>query len=60
METLLVKHKQEELPRTFMYSANTDVVHSICSVCGIGANLPPNSTKTTTMGKGSYSFTLGS
>jgi len=44
METLLVKHKQEELPRTFMYSANTDVVHSICSVCGIGADLPPNST----------------
>jgi len=26
MKSLLVTHKKKELPRTFMYSANTDVV----------------------------------
>jgi len=31
-----------------------------CSVCGIGTGLPPKSTMTTTEGKGTNSYQLGS
>ena len=53
---LLSNRNETEVRAVVIYYRNMQY----CSVCGIGAGLPPNSTTTTTVGKGTYSFTQGS